>query len=112
MDIAAERAILAAATDRPWRAFEMPWGDSGRACAIKDRDDRLVLLALPEDAALGSPAPAPRLDRLDIDAMAFALEARDVQRGGSPHITPGNRFYREEAAALLALVPPRADDHD
>lgn len=48
----------------------------------------------------------PDLDPLDIDAMAQALELRDVQRGGSPHITPGNTFYREEAAALLACLPP------
>lgn len=55
------------------------------------------------------PAPVDgtrRLDRLDIDAMAAALEARDVQAGGSPHITPYNRFYREQAGALLALLPP------
>lgn len=45
----------------------------------------------------------------DIDRLAFALEARDVQRGGSPHITPGNRFYREQAAALIALMPPPAN---
>jgi hypothetical protein len=47
----------------------------------------------------------PERVSLDVERLAFALEARDVQRGGSPHITPGNRFYREEAAALLALMP-------
>jgi hypothetical protein len=40
-----------------------------------------------------------------VERLAFALEARDVQRGGSPHMTPGNRFYLEEAAALVALMP-------
>ena len=49
-----------------------------------------------------------RLDAHDIDAMAVALELRDVQQGGSPHITPGNVFYREAAAALLACLPPRS----
>lgn len=58
-------------------------------------------------AAAQVPAQEERLDALDIDAMAAALELRDVQRGGSPHITPHNRFYREEAAALLACLPPR-----
>ena len=58
-------------------------------------------------AALAAQVPAQELDALDIDAMAAALELRDVQRGGSPHITPHNQFYREEAAALLACLPPR-----
>jgi hypothetical protein len=81
--------------------------DSGRTRAISEArtalDDALyeydaILAALPnrED----DPEPP------DVDRLAFAMEARDVQCGGSPHITPGNRFYREQAAALIALMPP------
>jgi len=69
---------------------------------FREEQVALSILAIEAEArAATQERPQPDLE----ERLAFALEARDVQQGGSPHITPGNRFYREAAASLIALMP-------
>jgi hypothetical protein len=87
--------------DLPDRAVQPEWPVPGHygTCGV-NRDHECT--CNPPARAASQERPHPDLE----ERLAFALEARDVQRGGSPHVTPGNRFYREAAASLIALMPP------